>query len=120
MADIAPVWGQNDTERRGLKGLFQVIGLLREQHQEMPAQQMQVLFYVALNEGAAQRDMCRDLDMAVSTASRNIAALSPLHRLGKPGLGLVTWVDNPNDRRAKHLKLTSAGRAFVRRVLDTL
>ena len=115
----APVWSSDD-ERRTLRGVFHVVGLLYDQHKEMPAQQMQVLFYVALNEGNTQRELCRDLGMPVSTASRNVAALSHVHRLGKEGLGLVTWVDDPEDRRAKLLTLTSKGQALMRKVLQTL
>jgi DNA-binding MarR family transcriptional regulator len=58
--------------------------------------------------------------MATSTSSRNIAALSPIHRLGKPGLGLVTWVDSPTDRRVKLLKLTEKGRDFSEQILGLL
>ncbi len=113
----AKVWS-NDTERRTLRGLFQVISLLRERDKEMPAQQMLVLLYIALNEGTTQRDLCRDLDMPVSTSSRNVAALSTVHRLGKEGLGLVTWAEDPQDRRAKLLALTLKGRAFMRKVFE--
>ena len=119
-ATHTPVWGENDLERRTLRGLFQVIGLLREQAVDMPAQQMLVLIYVGLHEGCAQKELVRDLALPNSTASRNVAALSEVHRLGKPGLGLVTWVEDPEDRRSNHLYLTVKGRHFLRKVLDAL
>jgi DNA-binding MarR family transcriptional regulator len=86
----------------------------------MPVQQQLVLCHVALNEGTTQRDLCQALDMAVSTASRNIASLSEVHRLGKPGLGLVTWIEDVQDRRSKLLMLTPKGRAFVGRLIGTI
>ena len=55
--------------------------------------------------------------MASSTSSRNIAALSNVQRLGKPGLGLIDWVDSPKDRRVKLLYLTPKGHKFVADVL---
>ena len=86
----------------------------------MPVQQQLVLCHIALNEGTTQRDLCQALDMAVSTASRNIAALSEVHRLGKSGLGLVTWTEDVLDRRSKLLMLAPKGRSFMRRILATL
>lgn len=113
-------WVKNDDERRIFRRLNSILGAFRTQDGEMPVQQMMVFCWVALNEGGVQRDLCTALDMPVSTASRNIAALSPVHRLGKPGLGLITWVESPHDRRAKLLMLTEKGRAFARQVLDLL
>lgn len=110
----------NDENRRSLRGLFQVFERFRELEGEMPIQQILVLTYVALNEGKTQRELQDALNMPSSTTSRNIAALSEVHRLGKPGLGLVTWVDHPTDRRSKLLQLTPKGRAFASKVVAAL
>lgn len=86
----------------------------------MPVQQMLVLTYIALHEGCTQRDLSKELEMPSSSSSRNIAALSSVHRLGKEGLGLVSWTDDPRDRRAKLLHLTEKGRTLMLRLIDTL
>lgn len=113
-------WIKSDEERRTFRRLNSILHLFRGQDGEMPIQQILTFCWVALNEGGVQRDLCSALDMPHSTASRNIAALSTVHRLGKPGLGLITWVESPDDRRAKLLMLTEKGRAFARQVLDLL
>lgn len=107
----------NDEERTAFRALSRTIGVFRSEDSEMPVQQMLVFLYVATNEGCTQRDILTALEMASSTASRNIAALSPIHRLGKPGLGLITWVEAAEDRRAKLLFLTPKGRTFAGRLL---
>lgn len=116
----AAAWELSDEDRRVMRRLNSTLGLFRVQDAEMPLQQMIVFCWVALNEGKTQRELCDALKMATSTSSRNIAALSPVHRLGKPGLGLVTWVDSPTDRRAKLLMLTDKGRAFAEQVSASL
>lgn len=110
----------DDAGRHLMRAMFNLFGKLRELDAEMPVQQMLVLQYIALHEGCTQRDMARDLDMPSSSSSRNIAALSTVHRLGKEGLGLVTWVDDPLDRRAKLLLLTEKGRTVMRRLIETI
>lgn len=87
---------------------------------EMPVQQVLVFCWIALNEGGLQRDLCEALGMRNSTASRNIAALSDVHRLGKAGLGLVTWTESSKDRRAKLLGLTKTGKAFANTLASSL
>lgn len=107
-------------DRKQFRSLFSVVTQFRDLDSEMPVQQMQVLCWVALNEGKTQRDLRTSLDMPSSTSSRNIAALSKVHRLGKEGLGLIDFVDDPEDRRAKRLWLTPKGRAFINKLLATL
>jgi DNA-binding MarR family transcriptional regulator len=113
-------WLTDDEDRRALRRLNSVLLQFKMQDAEMPIQQMLVLMWVAMNEGGVQRDLCAALDMPNSTASRNLAALSPIHRLGKPGLGLLTWEESLEDRRAKLLKLTPQGRTFMRQLLTQL
>ncbi len=109
-----------EDDRRSIRRFTSILNLFRDQDAEMPIQQMVVFCWVAVNEGKTQSELCDALKMATSTSSRNIAALSPIHRLGKPGLGLVTWVDSPTDRRVKLLKLTEKGRDFSEQILGLL
>lgn len=108
---------KTNTDRRAFCGVFDVLALMRTIESDMPIQQALVLAWVALNEGKTQRQLRDSLDMASSTSSRNITALSNVHRLGKPGLGLIDWVDSPKDRRVKLLYLTPKGHKFVADVL---
>lgn len=110
-------WLDDDIKRRELRQIYYLLQRFRGQDGEMPVQQMLVFCWVALNEGGLQRDLCASLEMANSTASRNIAALSEVHRLGKPGLGLITWVESNVDRRSKLLILTQKGKAFAQELL---
>lgn len=100
--------------------IFAMFGMFRGMDGEMPVQQMLAFCWITLNEGGTQRELCADLDMPTSTASRNIAALSLVHRLGKEGLGLLTWTDDLMDRRVKRLSLTPKGRTFVLSLIQTL
>lgn len=100
-------------KRIALARLADAVDMLRSAQHEMPVQQIAVLLWVAENEGDTQVQMREDLHMASSTASRNIAALSDYHRLGKPGLGFVDIRECLEDRRAKRLWLTEKGKVFI-------
>lgn len=106
--------------KTGLRTLTSVLSRFRSEDAEMPIQQMVVLLWVASNEGKTQRELRASLDMASSTSSRNLAALSKVHRLGKEGLGLIDFIDDPLDRRAKQLWLTPKGRAFINEITGFL
>ncbi|TMV08681.1 winged helix-turn-helix transcriptional regulator [Ruegeria sediminis] len=110
----------NDSDRRSFRSIFAVCSKLRDIDENMPLQQALVFLWAALNEGKTQVDLRRDLDMLSSTASRNLAALSKVHRLGKPGLNLIEWVENPEDRRAKLIYLTVKGRQLASKLLEPL
>lgn len=106
--------------KRVLRGLHTLFKALKEMDADMPVQQMVILTTIALNEGKTQAELLATLDIPNSTMSRNIAALSSLDRLNKPGLGLIMWVDHPTDRRAKHLWLTPKGRNFLSQYLASV
>ncbi|WP_294608287.1 MarR family winged helix-turn-helix transcriptional regulator [uncultured Roseovarius sp.] len=92
---------------------FHLIAKIRQAQIEVTA----VLAWVALNEGKTQKQLRDSLGMASSTSSRNLAALSKVHRLGKPGLELIEWHESLEDRRQKLLYLSPKGRKFVADVL---
>lgn len=119
MPNPAQTW-PTDADRKDLQGLRSVINRLRDLDPEMPIQQFATLVWVALNEDKTQRELCSDLNMPNSSASRNLAALSKVHRLGREGLGLVTWVESVEDRRMKLLMLTPKGRNVVQGLLEVL
>lgn len=110
----------SDSDLRTLRGFNRAIHLLRNGDKEMPLQQVMVLIYIGLREVASQRDMPEALGLPVSSISRNIGELSDAVIMGKQGLGLITWVVNPMDRRGKSLCLTPKGRTLIRRLLEAL
>lgn len=109
-----------DSDRRSFRSIFTILNRLRELDENMPLAQAVVFAWAVLNEGKTQVDLRRDLDMVASTASRNLAALSKVHRLGKPGLDLIQWVENPDDRRAKLIYLTTRGQHLAAKLLEPL
>lgn len=113
---MAATLAARDEARGMLRRLFRVAESLRDMDSDMPVVQMSVLFHVAMNEGVTQREICAALSLPTSTTSRSVASLSEVHRLGKPGLGLISWYDDPEDRRTKRLVLTPKGRTFIERI----
>lgn len=109
-----------DKERRVFRSVYSLIGSLRDVEKDMPMSMAIIFAWVALNEGKTQVDMRNALDMPSATSSRNLAALSKVHRLGKPGHNLIQWEENPEDRRAKLLYLTPKGRKLAKILLDTV
>ncbi len=110
----------NDNTRDELRRVNNMISVLRALDSDMPITQASCFLWVALNEGRTQVELRRALDLPSSTSSRSLAALSKVHRLGKPGLDLIEWVENPEDRRAKLLYLSIKGRQTIEKLLDTL
>lgn len=106
--------------RKQFRVVYKIILTLREIDADMPMNQAICFAWIALNEGRTQVELRQDLDMASSTSSRSLAALSKVHRLGKPGLNLIEWLENPEDRRAKLLFLSARGRNLVEDLLAPL
>lgn len=96
--------------------LVRVLEAFRTLDPDLPIQYALSFLTVAQNEGMSVGELAERLGIAQSSASRNIAALSRWHSLGKAGLDLVQAVEDPQERRRKVVTLTDRGRAF----LDTL
>lgn len=107
----------HEADRKQFRSIYQILLALRELDADMPVNQAVCFAWIALNEGRTQVELRQDLDMASSTSSRNLAALSKVHRLGKPGLDMIEWVENPEDRRAKLLYLSNKGKHLVSKML---
>jgi len=93
------------------------IRLLRDQQSEMPMQQADVLLAIARRPGLTMAELAEEVDLAQSSCSRNVAALSKYHRLGKPGLGLVEAVIDPREPRRRAIFLTQKGKVFVTQLM---
>ncbi|OUD09342.1 hypothetical protein BVC71_09400 [Marivivens niveibacter] len=112
-------FNDDDDKRKNFRTIFRLLNAFREVDRDIPISTALVFCWVALNEGATQVEMRNTLDMPSATSSRNLAALSKVHRLGKPGLDLIEWVENPEDRRAKLFFLSRKGEALLEELLVT-
>ena len=84
---------------------------------EMPLQQARCLFIVATSdEGMSLSDIARKAGIGLATASRYIGALGKINRKREEGLQLLESFEDPMERRKKIIRLTSKGRAVVRRI----
>jgi DNA-binding MarR family transcriptional regulator len=88
----------------------------RKLDSEMQMQTALVFLMIAKHEGCQLRDLEREAGLSSASVSRNVAALSQLHRKGRAGHGLVIAKVSPEDRRNRQLYLTAKGRS----VLETL
>jgi DNA-binding MarR family transcriptional regulator len=106
----------------GLIGrLIETLEQFRGIDAEMPVQAMLTFLHVARKEGQSGTELAKVLDLADSSLSRNLTALSSLNRHKQPGLDLVAYDYNPVvDARTKAATLTTKGRQFLSRALAPL
>lgn len=109
-----------EPQKRVIMKLDRAINALREHDAEMQAQTISILLQVAVNPGIAMRALEERTGLRSSSVSRNVTALSDLHRSGKPGLGMVVAKEDPDDRRSKQVFLTTKGNRVVERLLEIL
>lgn len=112
MAGVQTAW-RTDEERRDLRRLEQTLNRFREVYLDMSVHQMLILTKIAIHGEITQKELAGAIGMTAAAVSRNIATLSTLDN----GLGLLTWLDHPTDRRAKLVVLTAKGRAFIASLL---
>jgi DNA-binding MarR family transcriptional regulator len=93
---------------------------LRKVDSDMPLQMAATFVMVANNEGITMKDLGQRLGMAQSTCSRNVAALSKVHRLNKPGHDLLYATEDPAERRRKIVKLTPKGKRVAESILEIM
>jgi DNA-binding MarR family transcriptional regulator len=87
-------------------------------HTEMPLQQARCLFIVAESEeGMSLSDIAKKAGIGLATASRYIGALGKVNRKREEGLQLIESFEDPMERRKKVIRLTTKGRAAVRRII---
>lgn len=98
-----------------LRKMFRLVEAFRTLDSEMPVQQCATFLYVALNDknDISIQAVSKATGQGSSSTSRNIAALSKVIKVGKPGLDLIETRENPYDRRYKTVHLTEKGRRFA-------
>lgn len=96
-------------DRYALVQLLRAIEAFRAIDPDMPLQTAASFLYCGIYPGCTMRDIQKNLSISQSSCSRNVAALSDRHRLGKPGPGLLEAVEDPVERRRKIVRLSERG-----------
>lgn len=107
-------------ERRVAQRLLAAIQEFRKLDPDMQLPMAASLLIVALNDGISRTEVMEELEVAGSTATRNLMGLMAEGRLGRPGHGLVSQRVNPDERRWRMHSLTPEGAAVLRRLADII
>lgn len=102
----------NRTE--SLTMITEVLGLIRKKVD--PTMQVQTIFlfiHTAIFKETTMRELGEITGLSPASMSRNIAALSKQHRVGKAGHDLLVTSEDPAERRVKRVKLTAKGKKLA-------
>ena len=103
-----------------LERLLKAMDVIRLMDGEMPAQLVSCLLYIASHKNCHKQAMEDYLNISTASGSRNTDWLSNKHRLGKPGLNLITKERDPSNGRRLVLKLTNKGEQLIKQIRTTL
>jgi len=110
---------KTDDKMARLFAVFQSIRSRKDE--EIPAQVIYCLLYIAAHNPCYKSDMERALKFSTASGSRNTDWLAEKHRLGTAGLGLITKTICPDSKKRRLiLKLTKQGELFVDSIKNTL
>ena len=107
-------------EERAARKALAAIQLFRELDGDMQMPMAASFLLVALNDGVSRTEVMNTLEVAGSTATRNLMGLMESGRLGRPGHGLIDQKVNPDERRWRMHSLTPKGKKFLRRLAQIL
>src|SRR3954466_2609155 len=94
-----------------ISSTIMILNEFRKLDPELPTQMALVLMLIAQKPGISFRELIQQTGLGKSSVSRHVAALSDDY-----GKGLVTFWEDPMDRRGKLARLTPAGHNFVANV----
>lgn len=100
--------------------LMRVEQLFRLADEEVPAQLVTVFCYIASHNPCHMQAIMEDCGLSANSVSRNTDWLSPNHRLGKPGMGLITKEVDPLNQRRRIARLTSKGELIASQIKSIL
>jgi len=103
---------------RAVRAGIASVQLWREASEYSTPQQVQILYEVALKPGITMQELMQNTGLALSSISRNLAALGEWQSAGKPGMNFLETIEDPEERRRKIVFLTPKGRTFVQRQLQ--
>lgn len=93
--------------------LCRIHELFREKDVEVPGQLVSVFCFIASHNPCNMQAIVQELNLSNNSVSRNTDWLSNYHRLGKPGMGLITKTKDPLNYRRRICKLTKKGEEMV-------
>ncbi len=95
--------------------------MFRAMDPEMPLQTVMTYLVVAAKDPkpVLMSDLATRLDIAHSSVTRNVQAMSEYNRHGKSGHGLLVTSNDAKDRRVKWVALTPKGRR-VKTLLEAM
>lgn len=100
--------------------LLEAMDLFRSLDREFPAQLISTFLYVASHNPCHKEALEEDLDLTTASGSRNTDWLSDVHRLRKPGLGLIHKYKDPSNNRRMMMRLTEKGERLAQLLLESL
>ena len=103
-----------------IEKLLKVIERVRVLDRQFPAQVLACLLYISSRDNCHKQALEEDLGITTASASRNTDWLADLHRLRKPGLGLIIKEDDPSNGRRQQLRLSPKGRRLIQQIKEDL
>lgn len=99
--------------------LLDILHRIKKIDAEFPIQYTICLIKIAQNEGCSLTQLAEDTNLALSTVSRIVGALSDYRQLGQ-AFGFIEVKISPTERRRKELYLTELGRTTLKDILYPL
>jgi DNA-binding MarR family transcriptional regulator len=108
--------------KNSLKALTGVIELLRDAYPDASLNVflLYILVCQAGKDGISMQDLEKRMDLSQAAISRNVAILTDTNYNREEGMGLVTRVEDPMNRRSKLVSLSSRGARFMAQMKQAL
>lgn len=101
-----------------LRRLQRQISALRIVDDTMPIQWVAILLEVAGTEGLSISQLAEKTGLALSSTSRNVAAMSDWHWLKRPGLGILEKGTDRMDLTKRTVTLSPKGEKLVEQLIQ--
>ena len=103
-----------------IRKFLKAVEALRTVDATLPVQALAAFLAIAINEGENVNSIAAKVDLAQSSASRNISSLTAWDWRKKPGLKLVEYREDPMNLSQKNLYLTERGKNLIRKLSEIL
>jgi DNA-binding MarR family transcriptional regulator len=108
------------TENKTARRLLSFIEEFGKLDAEMQIQQIAVFLHVMGKPEITMRELEQATGLSSSSVSRNVSALSKVHRKGQPGHDLVVTFEDAMDRRIKRVRPTPKGTKVYNTLISIL
>lgn len=96
-----------------VRKVLKLLNKVRDSAGDIPVQQLQLLFVVALHDGESQQEIQKYSKQSRASTSRNLQAWSPLTRLHQPGPGYIELRQDPYERRRNTVHISPRGWKYI-------